>query len=864
MKKLVVAVIMFFVLVVGASVAVNVLVDQDALRARVAIALKQETGLDLKVEQSAIQFLPWPSIVARNVVLSRPGDEPFFKAGSLHAGLSVLALLQREVRFQDFVVDGAQISLHRAADGQLDWMVHAPRGQEEEAPLPVNGFEAKRIEAHWAVALDALHLTNSTILWSDQRLHWRGGFTVRALDLAGLRTPSPWINLSGDHAGTPFSLKGHLGALNAFGSAATPNGQAWSFSLATSLGPDTRRDWMNVDGSISDPRLMRGLILRVRGEWLDLQDMQKLFPHADLPHIPSFGGDISLSGDIDKQALSVKSVAAQGNYWPMPGITVTAIHLHAGNLPIKHVTFGHVTIGADSEQAPLSVETDIEWQGSDWHASGQAGTLAGITDFLRRAGKGNFVPVHAELRSEALSLSNTLGASSSSPPLNAQDNLVLTVSGSLGATAKLTVQGKADQLHTPFNLLHDVAVGGAVTINAQHDYTIDDLALESQEAALAGNVLIKRSDGSRVHLAGSLTSKHLDIDALMQASGSSIPPKGATSAAITAKAPASVPQALVKMGAAADKGGTSASEVAPPSADAQNTEKALPSWVQWLRKADGDMHISAEQLHAGGVDYAGISAQISLSAGHLMVDGLKGQSLTVPLGGKLDIDASTLPAHLHVQASSFIMPAEWVQGVIEMPEVLRGPVQIVGELSGAGQDTESLRATLAGSIGFSMVDARVSGTWLAHLAGPQAAAFIGNGERSLRCLGTHLTLSDGSAIVDALGLQAGNMQVSGHGQIGLVAENLTLHLRPSLQLAGAEASAPIMLDGPWHNLSVQPERDANGNAQLTLGGASDTSDDPCGAWLAAGRQNQPGPEPKANERHHNRASDLLKALGVLH
>jgi len=136
MRKLTGALIGVIVAFVGASIAAHELIDQDALRQRVAEALKKETGLSMAVKGSSIQILPWPSFEARNLVLQRPGQKPVFEAKTLHAGLSVLALLHREVRFQDFVVDGATLLLERDRDGNANWSFSRNAHPEMAAKMP--------------------------------------------------------------------------------------------------------------------------------------------------------------------------------------------------------------------------------------------------------------------------------------------------------------------------------------------------------------------------------------------------------------------------------------------------------------------------------------------------------------------------------------------------------------------------------------------------------------------------------------------------------------------------------------------------------------------------------------------------------
>lgn len=834
MKKLTGVLIAAIVALVGVSVATHFLIDQDALRERVAVAMKHQTGLTMQVRHSSVQLLPWPAFEASDVVLTRDGQTPVLKAHTVHAGIGVFALLHREVRFQDFMVEGATVNLVRGLDGHANWSL-TPDREDENASLPVHAQSGQRIHAHWDLSLDGLHVAQAAVLWNDRLSRTSGSFRLDALDLAGLRSSSPWISLQGHHAGTPFTVKGHIGNLLQIRGT-----QPWAFSIGMTLGDGDKRDWLNLDGRIGNPSLMENVALTAQGEWPNLQDVHRLFPHANLPFVPVLGGDVAVEGsfgpltDLDGNAL-LRQVLA--------GMKPTRVHLHAGYVGLRQGTVRNLHIDSAGPDAALTLMADTQWRETAWHVQASAGTMqqafAAWQDGLRTA-----VPLTAELRSQA-------GLLSGAPAVNAEDNARFAVSGTIGAeNGHLVAEGSGRTLHLPGVVLHDVSLHGTLDAHDREDMSLDGLAFGSQELSLDGALKLVLGHDVPPVISGNLHAAKIDLDVL----------KGLWLPSAAPVAQPVVPGVAVPKPVARQNDGAVPTV---PNHPAAVPADPVPSWVKRLRAQDVNLHLTADHVVFTGREYTDLATRLTLSGGHLRLDPISGQAQGLPLSGMVELDASTLPVTGSVTFQPLIIPAGLLETQLGMPLLLQGPVQIVGQLLATGKSSEELRQSLDGHLGISMVDGQVQSELLGKMAGSAASVVLGKGGRALRCLGLHMNIANDVAHIDTLGLQSGRFSTSGSGTVALGTQALNLRLLPMVDFEGAGASTPVVLTGTLGAPHVAQGRDASGNFHVTIGGGNNAAD-PCTAPLAAAREGLAGPVPVAIKVHHSKAGDILRALGVLH
>jgi AsmA protein len=229
---------------------------------------------------------------------------------------------------------------------------------------------------------------------------------------------------------------------------------------------------------------------------------------------------------------------------------------------------------------------------------------------------------------------------------------------------------------------------------------------------------------------------------------------------------------------------------------------------------------------------------------------------------------------LSVWMHPLMLPASSLMAMLGEPDMVRGAVELVGQLRASGTTRAALAGSLAGHFGLSMTDGMIANAALSRLTGqssPISAALSGTGETALRCLALHATLAGGQAAIDTLSLRTGRLSVDGHGRLALADGALDLHLVPDAKVGSAWASLPMHVTGSLGN--PHPELDpaaTGGRYALTIGaGAGDGSD--CAAPLQAAREGlagpaatMAGPSVPGGRRKAPKPIDVLRSLGILH
>jgi AsmA protein len=98
--------------------------DLVALEAELALAVRERTGHDLRVEGLELLPLPLPTIVVRGVELSAApgfGPEPMLRVERAAARLELLPLLRGELELGSLRLDGLALRLERSEAGRGSW-----------------------------------------------------------------------------------------------------------------------------------------------------------------------------------------------------------------------------------------------------------------------------------------------------------------------------------------------------------------------------------------------------------------------------------------------------------------------------------------------------------------------------------------------------------------------------------------------------------------------------------------------------------------------------------------------------------------------------------------------------------------------
>ncbi len=158
--------------------------DLVALEARLALAVRERTGHDLRLEGLELRLLPLPALGVRGVELSAApgfGPEPMLRVGRARARLRLLPLLRGELALGSLRLDGLELRLERSQSGRGSWetLVEHLGGQEDPASdraLP---------------PIDRLVVRDAAVVLEDGSSGRDLGLGVALLDLAPLSGPGP-------------------------------------------------------------------------------------------------------------------------------------------------------------------------------------------------------------------------------------------------------------------------------------------------------------------------------------------------------------------------------------------------------------------------------------------------------------------------------------------------------------------------------------------------------------------------------------------------------------------------------------------------------------------------------------------------
>ncbi|WP_424814125.1 AsmA family protein [Roseococcus sp. YIM B11640] len=333
----------------------------------------------------------------------------------------------------------------------------------------------------------------------------------------------------------------------------------------------------------------------------------------------------------------------------------------------------------------------------------------------------------------------------------------------------------------PLPPLRGVALRAGVTSIGERFATgarIGQLTLTSSGGDLSGALDVQWAPRPRI--SGQVTSRRLDLAALVPPSAHAAP--GAP-AAPAAPAPAPASGRLIP---------------------------DVPVDLSPLRLADADLRFEFAELRHGQTVVRQVSGRLQNADGKARLDPF---SVTPP-GGQLTLraaaDATATPPALQIAASGQGLDPVALLGVLGVQSPIAGRTDLDLDVRGQGGDLRALAATATGRLGLAVTDGRLSGRPAQTLG--QLPGF--GGEVAVNCLALRSDADRGIAQIRSLYLEGTPGRVGGEGQASLRDETLNIRLSVDLRVAGVRVRAPVPLTGTF----LQPRLEAAGLAQGALAG----------------------------------------------
>jgi len=141
------------VLVVGAAIALPLVINPNNYKGEIAKGVKDSTGRELTIDNISLRVFPWLGVAVTNLKLGNApgfGPEPFAEVAEAEAGIRILPLLlHKEIRIGTVKVHGLHVNLAQNPQAN-NWADLAKADEQPPAPEPkVEGrteFDASKLE----------------------------------------------------------------------------------------------------------------------------------------------------------------------------------------------------------------------------------------------------------------------------------------------------------------------------------------------------------------------------------------------------------------------------------------------------------------------------------------------------------------------------------------------------------------------------------------------------------------------------------------------------------------------------------------------------------------------------------------------
>ncbi len=275
----------------------------------------------------------------------------------------------------------------------------------------------------------------------------------------------------------------------------------------------------------------------------------------------------------------------------------------------------------------------------------------------------------------------------------------------------------------------------------------------------------------------------------------------------------------------------------PPAPSAQQAWSDAPIDASGLRAADADLALSAAGMKIRNINVGQSAVTLRLRNGRLTTTlsqlafyGGSGSGSVVLDGSQAALGIEASFAMKGLQAEPFLTDAADFKR-------LSGTGNTDIEIAGRGRSQREIIASLSGKGSTSFTDGAIKGIDIPGMVRNVTSAFTAKSEAQktdFAELSGSYTIANGILTNQDMILQAPVLRVSGAGTVDLPQQTLKYRVEPkvagTLQGQGGKADVaglmvPVMVEGPWNNLSYKPDLAAAAKAAASkavggfLGGA---------------------------------------------
>jgi AsmA protein len=753
--------------------------NPNGWKPRIQNAVMRATGRELSLNGPV--SLKWslvPTIEARDVALANVngGSRPqMVTAQRIEAEVALLPLLSNRLDIPRLSLIKPDVLIETMEAGRGNWVFTKP------------ATPADRPTAAAAPA-KPMDIDVQSMTIEDGTLTWRNGITGQAVTgtlnsfelLEPSETSPATFQLVATYAGIRFEAKGETGSMARLSDTAAKT--PWPVKLTVNSNVAA----LSVDAQSTTPLQPASYSGKASGQLADLAQLQPFVPGTPLPSVRelSFSANVADSGPL------------------LTRVSDFTLHAGASDLSAyaRGLTLTQVTVRAPQPDQPVTVQAAGNYADAPLSISATLGAPSALIG-------GQPFPVDVSLA--AAGATATAKGTLADPSRMARAELAVSVRiPVLAPFAALLQQPVPDAKNVALDAHLAEAQGGFTKGMA-----LTQATLTLPQGEIAGDASVTFAQPPSI--SGNVTSKQIDLDALLEMKSVNPPAP-----------PAAVgPQAAT-----------------PPATPARQPERRgnpnllfsdVPLGLGLLRDADADVQLRIGELRTGVETHRDIAGHFVLKGGQLVLDPISGTLPAGKMSGRLMIDANPPkpPVALVLRAPGLSVRA--LALMLGLPSDASGSLEVDANLNGAGDSLHAIAAELNGTLGLAMVNGQIDNASLNRVLGPiltsaslpLALIFPGQiigGDSALRCFAARLDTRGGLATFRALYLDSARVKVTGSGTINLADEVLSLRLQPLARLADTGITVPLIAGGTIEH--PKAHIDAANSAQATITGLAQSAE----------------------------------------
>ena len=241
---------------------------------------------------------------------------------------------------------------------------------------------------------------------------------------------------------------------------------------------------------------------------------------------------------------------------------------------------------------------------------------------------------------------------------------------------------------------------------------------------------------------------------------------------------------------------------APPATGPMIPNTKLP-WAA-LRGPAVDLAADIGELRFQQQVWRNVAIALSLKGGVLQA-GPMSVAAPSPMRAALTVDARTAAAPMSLSLSAPALPLALLARYAGVPGPIAGTAAVDTQLRARGQTMREIASTLEGPFSIAAVNGKFSNKALIELTAAALDA-LGitvppQGETKLACFGLAGSFAGGVGTVKTIALETTYLSLQGAGQVDLGRETVAFKLQPMAQVAGSPVSVPVVVQGPFRNVS---------------------------------------------------------------